>query len=502
MERAKRKEIEFQLRRNEILHQAERIFAAKGFYNTTILDVREGKDTSERQGRLGHGYFPERSESGGHEMKKCFHFLIFLLSAFFFGFFPAGVYAEEYALEDLYRIALQRAEKIKISEENLFISETGKEKALSLLLPKLSTFGSYVRYTGAKRNDSGVILQPDESTSWGLRLDESLSISGRELTALSISAENIVKSRHDLHDARETYLLNVAYAYYDVLRARKALDIAEANLERLTKYRNAAEKRLKVGEVTKTVLLRADGELSGAHSDHVKAKNTLELAGTLLARIVGIKTDFHLKETQLDVGDIPSVSSFQKNALLGRSDLKSLEIQKKIAGEQVHYAKGAYWPTLALAGVYTAADQSPTPQTLNRESIYGGISINFPLFEGGLRTAEVKEARAKERQSALSYDDLKKTIEVEVQSAYLDIMTQKGVLKFLEDQLSFARDNYRAILKQFEFGLSESIEVMDANTLLVTAQRKLADAFYSYQLSLLKMKRATGTLLKSVTGDS
>lgn len=221
-----------------------------------------------------------------------------------------------------------------------------------------------------------------------------------------------------------------------------------------------------------------------------------------MARIVGIKQDFNLKEASPSDIKIPSLSSFQENALSGRADLKSLEIQKKIAEEQIQFTRGAYWPNLALSGVYTAADQNPTPQTLNKESIYGGISINFPFFEGGLRLAEVKEAKAKERQSILIYDDLRKSIEVEVQSAYLDIMTQQETLKFLQDQLVYARDNYNAVTKQFEFGLSQSLDVMDANTLLVTAERKMADAVYSYQLSMLKMKKATGTFLKTVTDGS
>ena len=43
--------------------------------------------------------------------------------------------AEEYSLDDLYRLALERSEKIKISEEDLYISERGEDKAFSVLLP-------------------------------------------------------------------------------------------------------------------------------------------------------------------------------------------------------------------------------------------------------------------------------------------------------------------------------------------------------------------------------
>ena len=414
---------------------------------------------------------------------------------------PISVHAKEYSLDELYRIALERAERIKLSEEDLNIAKTNKDKALSLLLPKLSAVGNYTKYSAEKYNNTGTLLQTDRATSWGVRADESVSLSGRELTALGISKENIVKSQHDLYATREGYLLSIASSYYDVMKAKKALDIAQSNLERLIKYRNAAEKRLKVGEVTKTVLLRAQGELSGAQSDAIKATNRLELAKAILARTVGIEGDFQLKEAPPEDMKITPESSFQEMAFSGRADLKSLEIQKKITEEQVKYAKGAFWPSLSASGVYTSADQSPATQTLVRDSTYGLLSLNFPFFEGGLRRAEVREARAKERQSALVYDDFKKSVGIEVQSAYLDLVTQKGTIKYLEDQVVYARDNFNAVSKQFEFGLAQSLDVMDANTLLVTAERNLAEAVYNYQVAILKMKKATGTLLKAVMGD-
>ena len=112
--------------------------------------------------------------------------------------------------------------------------------------------------------------------------------------------------------------------------------------------------------------------------------------------------------------------------------------------------------------------------------------------------AEVKEAKARERQSQLLYEDLKKAIAVEVQSAYLEMVTQKSILQFLVDQRAFARDNYNAVNRQFEFGLAQSIDVIDANTLLVSAEQKVAEAGYSYQMSILRAKKASGVLLKEI----
>jgi outer membrane protein len=423
--------------------------------------------------------------------------LLFLL----FAAAPASLVAGEYSLEDLSRIALARSEKLRAAEENLTIAETGKDKAFSYLLPRLTATGGVTQYSEKKLTATGSILQPESASSWGVRVDETFSLSGREMTALGISKQNVTKSQYDLTAIREDYLLRyVAAAYYNVLMARKNLEIADANLERLTKYREAAEKRLRIGEVTKTALLRAEGELSGAKSDRLQALNGLELAMAVLASNVGIAGDFSLREVPPVEVEVPSLSAFQEQAFAARADLKSLEMQKQIAADQTKYAEGAFWPTVSVSGVYNASDQHPPSSSLNRESIYGGVALNFPFFEGGLRKAEVSEARARERQAVLYYEEMKKGIEIEVRTGYLDLVTQKGILLFLNDQLLFARDNYRAVARQFEFGLSNSLDVLDANTLLVSAERKVASTEYGYRLTLLRIKKAAGTLLATVAG--
>ena len=420
---------------------------------------------------------------------------------------PQGALAARYTLADFYRMALQNAERIKISEENLAIAETGKEKAMALLYPRLSGFSTYTRWEDEKYGAGsrigpytlpGSLIQPRETGTWGVRMEESLSLSGREWTALAISRENIRKSAHELDAAREEYLLNVAQAYYSVLKAGKNLEIADANVERLATYRDAAEKRLKVGEVTKTVLLRAEAELSGARSDRMAVRNGLELARAQLKRIAAVQEDFEVAEAGETDMEIPSLDFFQATALSERADLKGLEMQRKIAEDQVRFARGAYWPNLSLTGGYIRTEQSPETSSLNREGINAGAALNFPFFEGGLRVAEVKEAKARERQSQLLYEDLKKAIAVEVQSAYLEMVTQKSILQFLVDQRAFARDNYNAVNRQFEFGLAQSIDVIDANTLLVSAEQKVAEAGYGYRMSILRVKKAAGVLLKEI----
>ena len=93
----------------------------------------------------------------------------------------SNIFAVEYTLDELYKIALERSEKIKISEEDVFIAEKNKNKALSFLFPKLSGVGTYTRYEERKFADSGALTQPLDSTSWSVRLDQTLSTSGTDV---------------------------------------------------------------------------------------------------------------------------------------------------------------------------------------------------------------------------------------------------------------------------------------------------------------------------------
>ena len=441
----------------------------------------------------------------------------FVFSCFVIALLCSQAFALEYTLDDLYKMALERSEKIKISEEDLFIAEKGRDKALSALLPKLSGVGGYTGYRDKKTNDNDSLIQPDDAANWGFRLDQSFSLGGREIIAYGIARKGIGKSRYDLFAVKEGYMYIVTSTYYDLMKAKKVVDIARQNVERLTKYRDAASIRLKVGEVTKTTLLRAEAELSGAQSDLIKAENVEKLEKAVLARVVGIRGDFEVKETQDllleasrsdDINSVvrgcklPTVDCLKETAYAERAELKSSDMQKSIADAAVKFTKGSYWPTVAVEGMYQRKIESPETQSLIRDNLYGGVRLVFPFFEGGLRDAEVQEAAAKKRQADYTFEDIKKSVTVEVENAYLDFLTQKGILKSLEDQLAFAKDNFNAVTKQFEYGLAHSIDVMDANTLLVTAQRQLADVIYNYQLSVARLRRTTGTLLQFVVGNN
>lgn len=414
----------------------------------------------------------------------------------------AGVQAREYGLVDLYRTALDRSERIRASREDVRTAESEKDKARSAFMPSVSAFGSYTRYGTDESVGFGganVLTQPRNAASWGARIAQSFSLGGREITAYELSRKGIERNSRDLDTVREDRLFTVAVSYYELLRARKTREIMRTNVERLVRHRDAAAARLRVGEVTRTDLLRAEAELSGARSELVRAENALKLAMAVLAREAGIAGDFGVREPDAaaETG-AATLEALKETALRERAELKAQSLRQKIAEDRIRLAKSAYWPTVSIEGGYLGQSQSPALPFAVNDSLWAGVTLNVSLFEGGLRKAEVEQAEAASRQSGLFYDDLKKTVAIEVENSWLDYQTQQGVVLSLRDQLKFAGDNFYSVSKQYEFGLANSIDVIDANTLLLTAERQLADADFNYRLSLVRMQRTSGVLLKTV----
>ena len=402
---------------------------------------------------------------------------------------PLTAHAAEYTLLDIYKIALTQSEKIKMAEEDLYLSHETQDKTLGGLLPNITAFGSYKTY-GTK--------------SYGLKASKNLSLGGSEIIAYKMSKVNINKSEYDLKTVKSDYLLDVTTAYINILRASKAVTITQTNVTRLKNHRDAALIRLQVGETIKTAVLRAEAELSGANVELVKAQNGLNLAKAVLARLIGLTDEYQIIETSdiFELDDSKTLYELKDMAVKNRMEVKSLELADKILEQNINIAKGSFWPVISAEIVYSNTFLEPSPQYFPSEGLYTGVTLSYALFEGGIRRIEVNEAKSKWRKASLSLIDLKKSLQIGIENLYSEYQTQMEVLKSIADQLAFSQDNYNLVSKQYSYGLVNSLDVMDANNILSRAETSLSDARYNYQLIVIKLKHATGMLLPEIEGKN
>lgn len=420
-------------------------------------------------------------------------------------------------LNRLYKLAVKHSESIKIAEENVFIAKQDKSRAFSVLVPRFTAFGSYSleesdQTTSAKPASAlstyADLSQTTDTVSWGVRFDQSFSLNGKELLALNISKDLIEKSQYDLRAIKNEYLFQVASAYYLVLQATKAKEIGYSNVKRLEKHKNAVKARLALEAVTQTDMYRAESELSDAKSEYIDLENSLKYSKAILKSLVRLPVDFILTEPDKTQSHLQTLqlSKLIETGILKRAEMKSSKTSYEISKKNTKLAKSAYWPTVSINGQYVDNDvtndgkyDSAKIETEIDSTAYSvGASLSFTLFDGGLRRAEIKQANAQKRQARLACETTKKRIGLEIEDTYLKVETHRSKLLALSDKLKFSQQTYKAVSEQFKHGLSNSVDMMDANTLLVSAERELSNAEYQYKLALLKLKNVTGTFLDEV----
>ncbi len=417
------------------------------------------------------------------QMNKPINQLVLIIFIIILCSIPA--YAQKtYSLFELAQLANKQSETIKIAEDDLYIAHQDKKRALSVLIPSLTAYGSMTEY---KEED---VLVPNTLTT-GIKLTQSFTLNGKELIALDVANSVIKGKKFILESIRSKYLLQLTQAYYNILSARSYLEIAESDLKRLQTHTNAVKEKLSVGNVTITDLYRAKAELSKSLTEQLKAKNKLMQAKAGLHNLINIEEDFDLKKEVIhSIEDYEcTLKDIQSSALENRYEIKEAQKNLEIAIKTIKFNKSDYWPLISLEAGYqeTESDSGSGAEKSNIEDTYFTGEFVFTLFDGGLRRAQIRQTLADHRKAENALSLQKKNIILESKTAFLNYETTKSILTSLQDELKASQENYNAVQMQFKQGMADSIDIMDANTLLVTAQRKISDANYTKYLAVLNI---------------
>ncbi|MFZ5861719.1 MAG: TolC family protein [Nitrospirota bacterium] len=406
---------------------------------------------------------------------------------------PAGVGAAPTTLGQAYTLALERSEDVRIGEHSVRQAEEEIRRARSTVLPQLTVRGTYWRYP----EESGPIgiIQPRDSYSAEATLEQALYAGGKNSAGLRIAKQGVGVAGADLRLSREAVLLRVAQVFYDALRAQKNVEIQTHNVERLTEHRRLSELRYKVGEVTESILLRAEAELAGAKAELVARQNDRAIAGRELQLLTGLPDPVEVADPPLPRIADEAVEHLRTVAQDAREELLKSRLQERIGQDRVAFARANLFPTLTAEGTLFKRGQNPESPFFLDQSWAVGARLEFPLFDGGLRRAELRQARARLEQGQLATAKLAKQVDLDVTRARgtLDAVTR--ALESRLEQRRFAAKNYQMVSKQFTFGLATNLDVLDANQALIEAERDVIGATYDQHLAILELQRSVGRFL-------
>lgn len=317
----------------------------------------------------------------------------------------------------------------------------------------------------------------------GFRIENQIGLADRTLDAA-----------RDLRGETENQLLlDLARAFYDVLRFKKVVEASEKAVESLEESRRRVELQLEVGRAAQIDLFRINTRLANVRQGLIRARIELEVALNRLKTLMGIEVT-----QELDVSGpfefIPAEYELEevlKAALESRPAYRSALAQVGAEGKRVGVEASQYWPQLHLGAGFRAsrgedADTWVEDAVLTTVLSFNALDPTLP-FRVGRAKARLGQAREELR-------DLRLRIQLEAQTGLLNLGEAGERVMVAEASLREAEEALRIEELKLETGRGVINDLLDAQAELLQAEVNLANALADHNTAHIALQKAVGVI--------
>jgi len=416
------------------------------------------------------------------------------------GSVPSGAPTNE-LLHLALRDAITRALRYNLATietgENARIARAQRLLALSKLLPQVSAgVSEHVEQTnlatfGLKLPGVPAVIGPYSYSSVDANLSQTLfSFESIQRFRAARTAEQAAQLTYN--DVLDVVTLAVGNAYLQVIAADSRIEAQDAQVRNAKALYDQARDEVEVGTAPRIDLTRTEVQLHTEEYNLSVSRNNFAIAKLDLSRAIGLPLgqEFDLAD-QLPYSDInpPSVDDALKLAYRSRSDLRAALNSEKAAGQTLSAAKGERFPVIAANGGY-----GDTGSTFGQS--HGDFTFqagaNIPIFTGGRIKGDITQAEAQLRQRRAEAENIRGRIDYDIRTAFLNLNAAKEQVEVAKQNVSLANESLARSKDRFASGVSDTVEVVQAEQALASANDQYITGLYNHSLAKLSLARALG----------
>ena len=381
-------------------------------------------------------------------------------------------------------------ENIKVSEEDINISKADYKPSLSLSGSKS------IEDTNKLTNQSGgdaTINDVDPFTS-SLKLEQTLLDYGRNLTLQkNIIGLDLAKAK--LVKKEQSILYKAIDAYTDLILSRETLDINIKNLDLLNRQVENDKIRRDRGQITNTDLAQSESSLAGAQAQFVKAKSDLLISKLNYENIIGkINDPNQLQKNSTAIASIPKTLDEAINlSKQNNPDLLISKLDLEKAKKDLAISRSDLKPTASLSLERSYSDDL-TSTIDEREKDTLKATVTWPFYSGGKKRSNINKNSNLTTQKRLLLDDVIKTNDTNVASAWSNLQSSESFLNSIKVQVRASQIANEGVAAEYERGSRNTLDVIQSNALLLSAQISLASSEKNYLMAQYNLLKAVGLL--------
>ena len=383
-------------------------------------------------------------------------------------------------------------ENIKVSKEDLNISR-------SEFLPTVTVSSSRSKENTEKlTNRSGAnssFTDVDPKTQ-SLIIEQKLfqGFSGiaemqKSKIGLSLADAKLLKTEQEI-------LYKAVEAYSGLVFSLEKLKINERNVSLLERQVETDQARLERAQITLADLAQSESSLAGAQAKFIQAKNETITSKLFYEKIIGpiVSMDNLNKISDLYFVIPENLDKAIKTSKKNNPDLIIAKLDYEQSKKDVIIARSDFSPSATLSLSSTKTDD--TSSTINeRDKEIAKATISWPIFKGGKSSALLNKSKNLQNRKKLLFDNAIKTNDTSVASAWSNLQSSKSLLNSVNSQVKAAEIANEGITVEYESGLGRStLDVIQSNSILLTAKTSLAESERNYLLSQFKLLQLIGLL--------
>lgn len=326
---------------------------------------------------------------------------------------------------------------------------------------------------------------------------------GRTLNAWRSGKEAQRAADLSVKDARDLVVQAVAAAYLQIIATAARVDATRAQVETAQALYERARDQHRAGTSPAIDELRSQVELKTQQQQLLALQNQVAKDKLSLARAIGLPSGQVFEITDkapYKPLDVMTPTDVLTQAFASRADYQSALAQVK-AAELTHRAVSDEWlPTASISTNYDLV--GPTlAESHGTFAITGSIKMN--IFDGGKRRADMLDADTTVKQRRQDLANIQGQIDQEVRAALLDLKSAADQVAVAQDNVALAGQTLTQARDRFAAGVTDNIEVVQAQDSVASAQQNLISSIYSHNLAKVALARAMGsteTNLKTFMG--
>jgi outer membrane protein TolC len=304
------------------------------------------------------------------------------------------------------------------------------------------------------------------------------------------TAEEAAKlSYQDILDA---VTLIVGNAYLQVIADSSHVDAQEAQVRIAKALYDQAVDQLQAGTAPKIDVTRTEVQLHTEQYNLSVARNNFAIAKLVLGRAIGLPLgqQFELAD-KLPYSNInpPSLDDALRMAYQSRSDFHAALDSQKAAAQALAAARGERYPVVAMNGNYGDVGET-FGHSHGVFQFQGGVSV--PIFTGERIKGDITQAEATLRQRKAETENLRGQIDYDVRSSFLNLNAAKEQVDVATRNVALANENLARSKDRFTSGVTDSVEVVQAEQSLASANDQYIASLYSHNFAKLSLARALG----------